>query len=90
MAGWLFESLEGCDLDPAAEVALAGLVRAVRQGKVDKSDVVLLNLTGGGKNRLELEETPRPVRPDYVFSSKDYSLNQLEKQLLRSPTKISV
>ena len=90
LAGWLFESSEGCDLDPAAEVALAGLVRAVRKGKFDKSDVVLLNLTGGGKKRLELEESPRPVRPDYLFSLKDYSLNQLEKQLLRSPTKIPV
>jgi cysteate synthase len=90
LAGWLFESLEGCDLDPAAEVALAGLVRAVRQGGLDKSDVVLLNLTGGGKNWLELEETLRPVRPDYVFTSSDYSLKQLEKKLLPSPSKIPV
>lgn len=89
LAGWLFESLEGCDLDPAAEVALAGLVRAVCQGKLDKSDVVLLNLTGGGRNRLEMEETIRPVRPDYLFASKDLSLIELEKKLIKSPAKIS-
>ncbi|UCF97470.1 MAG: cysteate synthase [Spirochaetaceae bacterium] len=87
LAGWLFESLEGCDLDPAAEVALAGLVRAVRQGTIDSSDVVLLNLTGGGRKRLELEETIQAVQPDYLFASKNISHSQLEKQLLHAPIK---
>jgi cysteate synthase len=90
LAGWLFESLEGCDLDPAAEVALAGLVRAVRQGVVTPSEVVLLNLTGGGRKRLELEEAIRPVHPDYLFASKDLSHGELEKQLRRAPVKTPV
>jgi cysteate synthase len=49
LAGWLFESLEGCDLDPAAEVAVAGLVRTARQGRIGAGDLALLNLTGGGR-----------------------------------------
>ena len=89
LAGWLFEALEGCDLDPAAEVALAGMVRAVRQKRIDSNDLVLLNLTGGGRRRLELEETIKPLQPDYVFSSKDLSLKELEEQLLRAPVKTS-
>src|SRR4030042_1526953 len=51
-AGALFEECEGCDLDPAAEVALAGLERAVRSGVIGPQDRVLLNLTGGGSHRL--------------------------------------
>jgi cysteate synthase len=90
LAGWLFESLEGCDLDPAAEVALAGLVRAVRQGCINSSDVVLLNLTGGGRKRLELEDGICSVQPDYVFSSNELSLSELEAQLLRTPLRSSV
>ena len=88
LAGWLFETLEGCDLDPAAEVALAGLVRAIRQGKICRSDVVLLNLTGGGKSRLELERKVSRVEPDFVFTSKDPGPRQLEKTLAASPAKM--
>lgn len=89
LAGWLFEALEGCDLDPAAEVALAGLVRAVRQKRIDSSDLVLLNITGGGRRRLEVERPINYVQPDYVFSRKDLSLKELEDQLLRDPVKSS-
>jgi len=90
LAGWLFESLEGCDLDPAAEVAVAGLVQGVRQGKLEKSDVVLLNLTGGGRKLLEMEKTIRQVQPEIVFTSSDQTLDELEKRLVQSSEKISV
>jgi cysteate synthase len=63
-AGRLFESLEGCDLDAAAEVALAGLIRAVAQGKVRRSESVLLNLTGGGARRLVREMRRTRIHPD--------------------------
>ena len=63
-AGELFEECEGCDLDPAAEVAVAGLARAVRSGAIGRQDRVLLNLTGGGSRRLAAEGRVRPVQPD--------------------------
>jgi cysteate synthase len=63
-AGRLFESLEGCDLDAAAEVALAGLLRAVEAGKVRRRESVLLNLTGGGARKLVRESRRTHVRPD--------------------------
>jgi cysteate synthase len=63
-AGRLFESLEGCDLDAAAEVALAGLIRAVGQGRVRRRESVLLNLTGGGARRMVREVRRTRVRPD--------------------------
>jgi cysteate synthase len=66
-AGDLFESLEGCDIDPAAEVALAGLIHAVRDGKVGPAESVLLNVTGGGSRMMEEENRKRPVKPDFAF-----------------------
>ena len=47
-SGRLFAKLEGCDIDPAAEVACASLVQAVATGGIGKRDLVVLNITGGG------------------------------------------
>jgi cysteate synthase len=63
-AGALFEKLEGCDLDPAAEIALAGLMGALRAGTLDPAARVLVNLTGGGKRRLERDRKLIPAEPD--------------------------
>jgi cysteate synthase len=65
-AGALFEQTEGCDLDPAAEVAVAGLERALATGAVGRADRVLLNLTGGGARRQAAAHRTRPVEPDLV------------------------
>jgi cysteate synthase len=67
LAGALFEQVEGCDLDPAAEVALAGLMQAVERGLIGKKEIVLLNVTGGGRKRLWIEKRARAVQPDLVF-----------------------
>ncbi len=48
----LFETEEGIDLDPAASVACASLIKAVDGGLVKKEDRILLNITGGGYKRL--------------------------------------
>ncbi len=67
-AGHIFEQLEGCDLDPAAEVALAGLFRAVKMKRIEEKELVLLNVTGGGRNRLAKEKKMRFIEPDVVFT----------------------
>ena len=65
-AGAQFEECEGCDLDPAAEVALAGLERALGSGAIGRGDRVLLNLTGGGgRRRAEAGDVHR-LEPDLV------------------------
>jgi len=51
----LFECVEGIDIDPAASIAVAALVNAVERGIVKKNDYVLLNITGGGYQRLNEE-----------------------------------
>jgi len=80
-AGRLFETLEGCDLDPAAEVALAGLLQAVAQGRVGRKEIVLLNLTGGGREKLAREGRLRPVPPDIELARPDMSDGELEEQI---------
>jgi cysteate synthase len=46
-----FAELEGMDVEPAAGVAIATLARAAREGRIDPDEIVLLNITGGGRAR---------------------------------------
>ncbi|HOI58419.1 MAG: cysteate synthase [Methanoculleus sp.] len=59
----LFADTEGIDLDPAAAVAVASLVRAVEEGLVGPDDHILLNVTGGGYERAAEELDRYPVEP---------------------------
>lgn len=49
----IFEKLEGYSVDPAAAVAIASLIKAVELNKVQKEEVIVLNVTGGGKKELD-------------------------------------
>jgi cysteate synthase len=49
----LVEEAEGFDIDPAAAVATASLLSAVRHGIVPSRSEVLLHLTGAGRGLLE-------------------------------------
>ena len=66
-AGALFEKLEGIDIEPAAAVALASLMQCVREGRVEKDAVIMLNITGGGIGRYKKEFNPMRQKPDLVF-----------------------
>lgn len=50
----LFAEREGIDIEPAPGVALASLMRAVRDGAVQPGETVLLNVTGGGRKRRSI------------------------------------
>ncbi|WP_319580825.1 cysteate synthase [uncultured Methanospirillum sp.] len=54
-AGGHFKDLEGIDLDPAAAVCVAGLIRAVQSGLMRKDENILLAITGGGYERIHSE-----------------------------------
>jgi len=62
-AGRLFADVEGCDLDPAAAVATASLLRAAGRGTIGADDTVLLNITGGGYKRVTEDYTLNPLQP---------------------------
>lgn len=63
----LFARLEGVDIEPAAAVALASLMQCVKEGRVEKDAVVMLNITGGGIARYRREFNPVRQHPDLVF-----------------------
>jgi cysteate synthase len=78
-AGHRFQELEGIDLEPAAAVAAASLEQAVQEGRVGPTDLVLLNVTGGGLERLCRDFDCRPVAPDLMID--DSSLERLSAVL---------
>ncbi|WP_198931731.1 cysteate synthase [Labilibacter marinus] len=67
-AGRIFKELEGNDIHPAAAVATATLINAVRDGLVDKDDCIVLNVTGGGEERFKSEKEIKYMKPHHVFN----------------------
>lgn len=59
----LFEEVEGIDIEPGAGVALAALAAAVRAGDVRRDELVLLNITGGGRARQAHDLDLVPAEP---------------------------
>jgi cysteate synthase len=66
-ASKLFEKLEGNDIDPAAAVALATLIKASNDNVIDKNESVMLNITGGGAKRFQKENKIYSIKPKLVF-----------------------
>jgi len=66
-AGRIFEEVEGNDIHPAAAVATATLIQAVKDGVVDKDDCIMLNITGGGEQRFKREKDVMYLKPAHVF-----------------------
>jgi len=73
-AGKLFEMVEGIDLLPAAEVAVASLIQAVEQQKVDRDDWILLNVTGGGIERIKEDFGQYRIKPEVTIKNPDIPL----------------
>jgi cysteate synthase len=80
-AGTLFESLEGGDLDPAAEVAIGGLIQAVDAGSIGRKDMVLLNVTGGGSRRLAREIDRYPAAAELEFAVEEIDALAVSRKL---------
>lgn len=59
----LFEEVEGIDIEPGAGVALAALAEAARSGQVGRDELVLLNITGGGRARQGHDLALIPAEP---------------------------
>ncbi|MCF8376562.1 MAG: cysteate synthase, partial [Bacteroidales bacterium] len=55
------------DLHPAAAVATATLLQAVRQNKVEKDALIMLNITGGGEDRFKHDKKLHNLKPSLVF-----------------------
>lgn len=62
-----FAELEGIDIHNAAAVAVASLAAAVKEGKVSKKDVIMLNITGGGEELAKSEQNIVYAKPHLVL-----------------------
>ncbi len=70
-AGEEFAAAEGFDLEPAAAVAVASLKQAMERGVVERQELILLNLTGGGFERLHRDFEIRQLTPDLTLPASD-------------------
>ncbi len=66
-AALLFSQTEGNDLEPAASVAVASLIKAVQEGNVNVNSIIMLNITGGGIMKFKLENEINYLKPALVF-----------------------
>lgn len=80
-AAELFRRSEGIDVAPAAAVAVADLIAASEAGEVDPNDVVMLNVTGGGIERIASDEDVVRVPATVAIDTGECSRKELEKSL---------
>jgi cysteate synthase len=66
-ASLIFEQTEGIDIHPAAGVAVATLIEAVKNERIEKDAIIMLNITGGGESRFKAEKELHYMKPVYVF-----------------------
>jgi len=63
-----FQQLEGIGISPAAAVAVSSLIQAVRSGNVTGNQVIALNITGGGIDRLKQDHSLYKLEPSVILS----------------------
>jgi cysteate synthase len=66
-AAALFLQHEGNDIHPAAAVAVASLIQAVNNAKIEPDALVMLNITGGGENRFKQGKELHYLLPSAIF-----------------------
>jgi cysteate synthase len=82
----MFLDTEGIDIEPAAGVALACLRDAVIQGYVPVDSNVLLNVTGGGRKRLEQDFTLFNTSPDVHLTAESLASGESVDRVLELVT----
>ena len=75
----LFEKEEGIDPAPAASIAIGSLIKAVKENRMDLNAVIMLNVTGGGFNRLKSENTIQYLQPSRVIAREDVTEERVAK-----------
>ena len=79
-AAELFLEFEGNDVEPAAAVAVASLIKAVNDKLIEPKSVVMLNITGGGIEKFKRENNISYLQPEKVFSL-DADPNDVKRQI---------
>lgn len=77
----LFLDFEGIDIVPEASVAVASLIKATEQDLVNKKEIILLNITGGGTERLKEDIDLHTMTPHLTVEHADVSLDEIMELL---------
>jgi len=65
----LFKETEGIDIYHASGIALAGLIKSIKSGKVSKDKVIMLNITGGGENKFKSTHDYVMAKPNLIIDN---------------------
>jgi len=74
----LFEQSEEIDILNAPAIAVAALEQAVADGSVSSKDIILLNITGGGRARIKEDHILQMIRPQITVSHWSQAVQFLE------------
>ena len=78
----LFEETEGIDIDPASAVAFATLIKVARYDGIERESLVLLNITGGGRHRQQLDKKLVAARPALELNEKEILLDETLERIV--------
>jgi len=81
IAAKLFKETEGVDIVPEAAVALASLQKAIENKIIGVKDPVLINITGGGIERLKEDQELYSVTPVLTVDTADVPLDEIKEIL---------
>ncbi len=73
LASKIFLREEGIDIEPAAAVATASLMKCVEDGTVERDAIIMLNITGGGSEHFKSEHTTVNLESSYVIDIEKYN-----------------
>ncbi len=74
----LFETTEGITINEPAACACAGIIKAAREGTIQANDSVLLNITGGGYDRLAADYRLHKLTPSRFIDQGDVNFSRLD------------
>jgi len=76
-AATLFEDFEKIDIAPAAAVATASLIKYLKNYNIDKSKIIMLNITGCGEKLFKRTHPLHYLKPNCIFE-----MNPKEEEVL--------
>lgn len=79
-AAQLFLETEGNDIHPASAIATATLIDEVKNNRIDKDALIMLNITGGGEEKFKNEHELFYLKPELVFDI-DPDFNEVKEKL---------
>lgn len=79
----IFQESECIDIDPAAGVAFATLLKERHNGHIERDALVLLNITGGGWKRRCLDSRLIAVQPALEICEHELALDQTVEKVVQ-------